>query len=287
MTVEMSGMEITSVLTSRFRLDGGSMFGVIPKVLWEAQSSADDLNRIYLNVNALLVRTGGQVVLVEPGMGQKYDEKRRRIYALDALDAAGAIQEAGVDPGQVDIILPTHLHLDHVGGSTYRDEAGIVAPTFPHAVCMVQEKEWATAIAPGPLERGSYNPADFVPLEESGLLRIISGDVEVAPGISVELTGGHTSGHQVVRLRSSGDEAVFLGDIVPTAAHLRLNWLMAWDMEPRVVYEAKERLLTDAASRGVLCFFAHDPRIAGCRLEHSDGGFRPIEGTIIEAEDGT
>ncbi|MHB8897027.1 MAG: MBL fold metallo-hydrolase, partial [Candidatus Geothermincolia bacterium] len=196
-------------------------------------------------------------------------------------------RKVGLEASEVDIVLPTHIHLDHAGGSTARDGSGAVATAFPGATFVVQEEEWEAAVAPGALERGSYDPADILPLKESGRLRIISGDAEVAPGVSVELTGGHSRGHQVIRLKSGAEEAVFLGDIVPTTAHLKLNWLMAWDLEPLVVYEAKERLLRDAASRRVTCFFAHDPRIAGCRLESAGaGGYRVIEDTIIEAQDG-
>ncbi len=277
-------MEIVPVVTSRFRLDGGSMFGVIPKALWEPEAPADELNRIELAVNSLVVRTGEKAVLVEPGMGMKYDGKRRDIYALETLDAAEAVSEAGVNPSDVDLVVPTHLHLDHAGGLTYRDGSGALTVAFPRAGLVVQEAEWEAAISPGPLEKASYNPDDYVPLERQGLLRIVSGDVEVLPGVRVELTAGHTRGHQVVRMGEGGEEALFLGDIVPTTAHLELRWLMAWDIEPRVVYEHKRRLLEDAARRGVICFFPHDPKIAGCRLEaRGRSGFRVLPDTVIEA----
>lgn len=282
--VRIGELRVLPVVTSRFRLDGGSMFGVIPRTLWSRQAPADDLNRIELCVNTLIVTTGDQTLLVEPGMGQKYSEKQKEIYSLDETETAAALASAGVKVSDVDMVIPTHLHLDHAGGSTEWDEAGASENLFPGAVFVVQEAEWEAALRPGAIEKGSYNPQDFLPLEAEGRLKFVSGDEDVAPGVSVELTGGHTRGHQVVRLSSGGEEGLFLGDIVPTTAHLKPNWLMAWDMEPQVVYDAKVRLLDDAAARGVICFFAHDPRIAGCRIESTrKGSFQVVQGTVIEA----
>ena len=277
-------LEIQAVVTSRFRLDGGSMFGVVPRVLWEKKAPPDERNRISLAVNTLLVRAGGKLLLIEPGMGSKYDERRRDIYALEPLDADACLAGAGVVAADVDIVIPTHLHLDHAGGATSLGAEGKATEHFPNAWYIVQEAEWEAALDPGPLERGSYNAEDYLPLVETGRLQLVAGTTEVAPGVRVELTGGHTLGHQVVRLRSAGEEAVYLGDIVPTTAHLRLNWLMAWDLLPPVVYAAKERLLEDAVERGVTCFFPHDPVIAGCRLTRSGrGGYEVIEETVIKA----
>ena len=277
-------LEATPVVTSRFRLDGGSMFGVVPKVLWEKVAPADERNRIRLNVNSLIVRAPGKLILVEPGMGSKYDERQKDIYALEPLNMDECLTAAGAPPGDIDVVIPTHLHLDHAGGSTSAGADGRVVESFPRAWFVVQEAEWEAACDPGPLERGSYHAGDFVPLLETGRLQVVSGTTEVARGVRVEVTGGHTRGHQVVRLRSGGDEALYLGDIVPTAAHLKLNWLMAWDLQPELVYAAKERLLGDAVDRGVTVFFSHDPRVAGCRLERSSrGSFQMIEETIIEA----
>lgn len=281
---EIGGLTVIPVVTSRFRLDGGSMFGVVPKTLWGADAPADERNRIALSVNSLVVKTPESVVLVEPGMGQKYDEKRRDIYALENLEATSAIERAGVAAGDIDIVVLTHLHLDHAGGATRLDGHGSPVGAFPGAEFVVQESEWEAANVPLPIERGSYRSEDFTPLEEEGRLLKVHGDTQITPGISVELTGGHTRGHQVVRMSSGGDEGIYLGDIVPTAAHLRLNWLMAWDLEPGAVYDAKERLLLDAAERGLTCFFPHDPRIAGCRIEPAGRGrYRVLEDTVIEA----
>lgn len=278
------GFEAIPVLTSRFRLDGGSMFGIVPRALWEQKAPADGRNRIQLCVNTLVVKTPGAVVLVEPGMGGKFDEKGRDIYALEEIDEAGALGRAGVSPADVDVVILTHLHLDHAGGATRRDPAGRLEVVFDRATFVVQDAEWDAAGAPMPFERGSYRPDDFQPLASGGRLSRVRGNVEIVPGVGVELTGGHTRGHQVVRLSWEGYEGVYLGDLVPTCAHLNLNWMMAWDLEPEAVYEAKARLLGDAAERGVMCFFPHDPRIAGCRIEAGGRGrYRVLEDTVIEA----
>jgi glyoxylase-like metal-dependent hydrolase (beta-lactamase superfamily II) len=276
-------IEVIPFVASRFRLDGGSMFGVVPKVLWEKRAPADGLNRIELSVNSLMVSSLDKKMLVEPGMGSKQDEKLRRIYALEPLDASSALDRLGYSPDDIDIVVPTHLHLDHAGGSTLRGQSQEIRDAFPRAWYIVQELEWEAASDPGPLERGSYDPADYTSLAETGRLSIVMGTTEIAKGVRVELTGGHSRGHQVVRMRSQGEEALYLGDIVPTSAHLKLNWLMAWDLEPQLVYVQKERLLNDAVDRGVTCFFAHDPRVAGCRLRRGGrGSFEMIEDTIIE-----
>lgn len=282
MGLRIGELEVVAVVTSRFRLDGGSMFGVIPRVLWEKKAPADSLNRIELAVNSLVIRSGDKVVLVEPGMGSKYDERQRRIYDLAEPDMEGALARAGIRAADVDIVIPTHLHLDHAGASTSgRPEAA--EPAFPNAWYEVQEAEWLAAIEPGPLERGSYNLSDYMPIADAGRMDLVCGTTEIAAGVRVELTGGHTRGHQVVRLRSEGEEALYLGDLVPTTAHLKLNWLMAWDLEPQLSYVQKERFLNDAATRGVTCFFAHDPRVAGCKVRAAGrGDFEVIEDSVVE-----
>jgi len=223
-------------------------------------------------------------VLVEPGMGSKYDEKQRQIYELAAMDAVSQLARMGIVPGRIDTVVPTHLHLDHVGGATVRDDSGKAGPAFPDATVVAQRAEWDEALAVHPLTRGSYLPGDYLPLSEGGLLRLVDGDEEVAPDVRVQLTGGHTPGHQVIWIGSGEREALYMGDIVPTTAHLKLNWLMAWDLEPRVVYEARERLLADCVKHNTLVFWSHDPDVAACRLlEVKPGSFEIDPNSVIEA----
>lgn len=278
-------MRITALVTSRFKLDGGSMFGVIPRPLWEKKCPADDRNRIDLSVNTLLLETGEETVLVEPGMGSKYGSKLRDIYDLEPLECVDILRRLGCSPDGVDVVVPTHLHLDHAGASTVHDDSGRAVPAFPGARYVVQEEELRAATSPHPLERPSYVDEDFIPILASGQMETVRGTCEVAEGVFVEFSGGHTRGHQVVRLRCGGEEALYIGDLVPTTAHLKLNWLMAWDMYPQVVYAEKERLLREAAERQMLVFFPHDPEIAAGRIERSSSdSFRVVEDSVLIAE---
>lgn len=264
------------------------MFGVVPRVLWEKKAQPDELNRITLNVNSLFVDSCGARILVEAGMGSKYDERRRSLYALREGDVVSGLAGIGVSPEEIDIVVLTHLHLDHAGGSTCQadPEAGEAEPrpAFPRARYVIQRSELDMAKNPHPLARGSYASGDFMPLEREGRLEVVEGDAEIAPGLGVELTGGHTPGHQAVRLVSRGEEGLFTGDLVPTLAHLRLHWLMSWDLEPAVVYAEKKRLLSEAAERGTMLFISHDPRYAACRIEGGpDTSYTPVDGTLLEA----
>jgi glyoxylase-like metal-dependent hydrolase (beta-lactamase superfamily II) len=277
-------VRIVPIVTSQFRLDGGSMFGSVPKVLWERKSPADGSNRILLNVNSLIVETGGQVVFIEAGMGSKFDSKQKEVYALSDRDAAEGLREAGFSPEDIDMVILTHLHFDHAGGSTSLNESGDPVPVFSRARFIVQEEELKEAREPHPLAAGSYDTRDFEPLIESGRIETVDGDREVAQGVFVERTGGHTKGHQVVRILSGGDEALYLGDLVPTTAHMRLNWLMSWDLEPEVVYEERARILADAERRQVRVFFCHDPEVASsCISRHSPSSYDLVESTVRKA----
>jgi glyoxylase-like metal-dependent hydrolase (beta-lactamase superfamily II) len=281
--IEIGEVRVFTFVSSRFRLDGGSMFGVVPRTLWEKKAPPDDYNRILLNVNSLLIETSKKKVLVEPGMGSKYGARQKDIYDLTDFDVVDGLSGLGVAPEEIDLVIPTHLHLDHAGGLTL-GSPGDYRPTFPRAKVLVQKSEWEAATQPHPLSKGSYLPGDFAPLEESGNLELIEGDTLVADGIALELTGGHTAGHQVVRISSGGSEAVYMGDIVPTVAHLKPHWLMAWDLFPERVYEVKSRLLSECALEGALVLWAHDPHLAACRVKSSGGGsFEVEEGSEVEA----
>ena len=282
--MRLGDIRIVPIVTSRFRLDGGSMFGTIPKVLWEKKATADGANRILLNVNSLLVETGGQIILVEAGMGSKFSGRQKEIYALSERDAAVDLREMGISPEDVDIVILTHLHFDHAGGSTSLNESGDPVPSFPRARFIVQGEELSAARKPHPLAAGSYDPRDFEPLVGGGLVDTVEGRKEVAEGVFVERTGGHTPGHQVVWFESGGEDALYLGDLVPTTAHLRLSWLMSWDLEPEVVYEERKRILADAERRKITVCFSHDPEVAASRIEkHSPTSYELVESTVLKA----
>jgi len=278
-------LEVHVLRTGRFRLDGGAMFGVVPRPIWEKLCPPDERNRIELGLNCLHVRAAdGRSVVVDTGIGRKWDAKSREIYAIE--DDPGIVlaleRDAGVRADEVDLVVNTHLHFDHAGGNTVALEpGGSLAPTFPRARYVVQrgnlEEE---ALAPNELRRASYLPENFMPLVERGLMDLVEGDREVAPGISVLVTGGHQRYHQAVIVASRGERAIFLGDLVPTAAHVQPPYIMGYDHYPLETLAKKKELLERAALDGWLVIFEHEPRLPAGRLARDGKRFRfePLEG---------
>jgi glyoxylase-like metal-dependent hydrolase (beta-lactamase superfamily II) len=238
------------------RLDGGAMFGVVPKPLWEKKLPPDERNRIPLAMRPLLVETGDELVLIDSGAGNKEDAKFRDIYGIEnggrptALE--DAIRDAGFQPSDVGLVINTHLHFDHAGGDTVKQEDGSVVPSFPGVRHVVQLEEWNFAHLQNERVRASYLLQNFDPVHEAGLFDFADGDAEIVPGISVWPTPGHTPGHQSVLIESEGESAIFVADLIPTAAHLPLPWIMGYDVEPLLEGVVKER---------TLLVFEHDPEI--------------------------
>jgi glyoxylase-like metal-dependent hydrolase (beta-lactamase superfamily II) len=248
------------------RLDGGAMFGVVPKPLWERRIAADERNRIPLGMRCLLVETPDELVLIETGLGNKEDEKFRGIYGVDNASGAGrpdrvhdSLAAAGFRAEDVGIVVNTHLHFDHAGGNTYRDEGGEVRLSFPNARYFVQRGEWEWAHLRNERTQASYLPDNFEPVMAAGRLELVEGDVEIVPGISVYRTPGHCPHHQSVLVSSGGETACFLADVLPTFAHLPLPWIMGYDVEPLVTLESKRALLSRATEERWLLVSNHDP----------------------------
>lgn len=261
-----------------FRLDGGAMFGVVPKVLWERRAAADERNRIALGLRPLLVRTGRHTILIDAGAGDKYGPKELEIYRFDARDQLEtSLAAAGVRPEDVDLVIATHLHWDHVGGLTTRLD-GRVQARFPRARHVVRRGEWDVATHPNERTHASYVADDFVPLLEAGLVDFVDEDAEIVPGVRVERTGGHTAHHQIVRIESGGRVAIFAADVIPTAAHVDPPWILGYDLYPLDSLAAKKRLVAEAAAGEYVIFFEHDPAIqAGViRLERGRPRIDPV-----------
>jgi glyoxylase-like metal-dependent hydrolase (beta-lactamase superfamily II) len=251
------------------RLDGGAMFGVVPKPLWERRIPADERNRIPLGLRALLVETPDELVLIETGLGNKEDEKFAGIYGVDNASDAGrpdrlhdALAAAGFSADDVGVVINTHLHFDHAGGNTFRDADGQVRLAFPNARYHVQRGEWEWAHLANERTQASYLPHNFEPVMAAGRLTLVVGDVEIVPGISVRRTPGHCPHHQSVLVTSGGETACFLADVVPTFAHLPLPWVMGYDVEPLVTLESKRALLRQATDERWLLVSTHDPQTA-------------------------
>lgn len=267
--MRLGKFSIHSCMDGLFRLDGGAMFGIVPRVLWERTDPPDDKNRIILALRSLLIKTEEANILVDTGIGDKGDQKFHDIYVVDRNPPLeGALAAHGLKPQDVDIVINTHLHLDHAGGNTCIGNDGTVVPAFPRARYVIQKGEWEDATNSDERTRGSYMADDFLPLEGIGVIEFIDDtEVEVVKGVSVIVTGGHTEFHQCVKIASEGEVALFLADLVPTASHLPLPYIMAYDLVPQDTLKAKKNLLKRAVSEDWLVIFQHDPRVEAGYLQ--------------------
>jgi glyoxylase-like metal-dependent hydrolase (beta-lactamase superfamily II) len=263
--------DLISLSDGTFRLDGGAMFGVVPKPLWEKRAPADERNRITLGLRPLLVRTTGRTVLIDAGIGDKMTPKEVEIYGIDRtrhLDHA--LAAAGLAATDIDVVIASHLHFDHIGGGTART-GGTLVPRFPRARYLVRRAEWDDATHPHERNRASYLPENLQPLASAGAIDFIDRDGEVLPGISVCRTGGHTMHHQIVKIASGGRTAVFAADLMPTTAHVDPQWLMGYDLYPMDTFLYKKAFVREAIDGEYVIFFEHDPAIAAGIIRERDG----------------
>ena len=272
MRYRLGHLDLAILRDGHFRLDGGAMFGVVPKPLWEKKSPPDARNRIDLGLNCLLVRGGGRTALVDTGIGDKWDAKHRDIYGIERAPGIEAgLRDLGLAADEVDLVVNTHLHFDHAGGNTVAAADGTLRLAFPRARYVVQRGNLLEeALAPNELRRASYLPENFAPVREADRFDLVEGDVEVAPGISVVVTGGHQKWHQAVIVESAGQRAIFLGDLVPTAAHVNPPFIMAYDHYPLETLAKKKELLGRAAEGGWLVVLEHERGVPAGRV-HRDG----------------
>ena len=264
------------------KLDGGAMFGVVPKTLWERRIPADARNRIPLGMRCLLVEHERELVLIDTGAGNKEDAKFVDIYCIENAGSPTALEDgvraAGFTPEQVTVVINTHLHFDHAGGNTVIDAEGALRPAFPNARYVVQAGEYAFAMKANERTAASYFPRNYQPLLESGQMELVEGDREIVAGISALRTPGHTPHHQSVLLHSAGETACYFGDVVPTAAHLPLPWIMGYDVEPLVTLESKRWVLDRARREEWLVMFEHDASVAWGRVGHDGKSYGIVEG---------
>lgn len=264
-------LELVTLSDGFFHLDGGAMFGVVPRVLWERRLPPDDRHRIPLGLRPLLVR-GERTLLIDAGCGDKMSPRHADMYGLErGYHLDHSLAEAGVDPGDIDLVLASHLHFDHAGGFTRRLDDGRVVPRFPKARYIVHRGEWHDATHPHERNRASYLAEDFVPLQEAGVLDLVDDEAEVMPGVRLRRSGGHTSHHQVVMIESQGETAVFTADMYPTSVHMGDAWVMGYDLYPMDTLAFKREFSREAIEREYLIFFEHDPSMAAGRLRERDG----------------
>jgi glyoxylase-like metal-dependent hydrolase (beta-lactamase superfamily II) len=265
--------EIRLVNGGNFRLDGGAMHGVVPKSIWSRLVSCDDKNRCSYATNCLLVEGRGRRVLIETGNGDKFSPKEKDIYGIDHDQSIeGNLRALGVAPESIDHVIMTHLHFDHSGGTTRRTASGF-APVFARARHVIQAREWNDATHPHERNRASYLAENLGPVAEAGLLDRVDGEVEIAPGVRVLPTPGHTAGHQSVVLEDGrGHNVVFFGDVIPTAVHLKLPFIMAYDLDVVGTLESKRALLDRVEKERWLVVFGHELEKPAGYLGRDDKG---------------
>ena len=261
------------------KLDGGAMFGVVPKVLWERRIPADERNRIQLGMRCLLVEHPSELVLIDTGAGNKEPQKFYEIYGIenrgsdDRTLLEDGIRAAGFSPEDVSLVINSHLHFDHAGGNTYRDADGVIRPALPNARYVVQQGEHEFACTANERTSASYFPHNFEPLLADGRLERVRGERELLPGVRLVPTPGHTPHHQGILLESAGERAFYAADLIPTAAHLPLPWIMGYDVEPLVTLETKRHILRRAVDEQWLVVFEHDAEVGWGRVALDKKGY--------------
>lgn len=269
-SLRVGGFEIWWLAGGVFELDGGAMFGVVPKVLWSRKYTSQD-NYIRLLASPLLIRTPEALVVVETGLGNKLSDKQKKIFrVVQDWALPESLASLGYGPEDVSHVVLTHCDFDHAGGVVMHDPEGRSVLTFPNARHVVQKVEWEDATRPNRRSAHTYWPQNFEGLEPGRNLFLVEGEHEVCPGVRVSQTGGHTRGHQVVHVQSEGQSAVHMADLLPTHVHFNPLWLMAYDNFPLEAMEAKERIEREGIQSGSWFTFYHDPYLRACR--YNDDG---------------
>ena len=276
--MQIGDYRVEVVPDTEFRLDGGAMFGVVPRNLWAQVCPPDDQNRIRLTMNCVFIDTGEEKVLIETGIGDKWTPRETAMYGIERERPFTETLRAktGVAADEITIVVNTHLHFDHAGGNTTRNVDGEVVPTFKNARYFVSAAELEHADTPSERDRASYLMDNWVALRESGQLETKEGDYEVIPGLRMQTEPGHNRSMQCWRLDRGGNTVFGFADLVPMRAHIRPPWIMGYDLFPLETLEAKKRLLPKAVEENWLCLFYHDPDAPLCRLVIEDNRIKAV-----------
>ena len=266
--------KIRVINSGYFSLDGGAMFGIIPKPLWSKNNPADEVNRIKLATRLLLLESGSKKILVDTGMGDKWDEKFKGIYAIDQTQNSllESLLSAGVKPEDITDVILTHLHFDHAGGTTLIKD-GKLAPTFPNAVYHVQKKNFEWAINPTDRDKGSYIKDNFEPLAKEGMLTLIDGQNSFDDDIHFVIVNGHTFSQQLIKISDSSNTLLYCCDLFPTYSHIKLPYIMGYDLQPLITLQEKKYILNKAEEENWKLFFEHDPNYAYATVKSTEKGF--------------
>jgi glyoxylase-like metal-dependent hydrolase (beta-lactamase superfamily II) len=276
--MQLGDYRLTVVPDASFRLDGGAMFGVVPRVLWEKQCTPDEQNRILIHANCLFLETPTERAIIETGIGDKWTPKQTAMYAIERHRSLGESLTAatGYAPEEITLVINTHLHFDHAGGNTRYDEAGQIVPAFPNARYLISRSEFAVAEHPSERDRASYLPENWRPLQETGQLELMPDDYDALPGLRLETVRGHSATMQCWRLDAGGQTIYGFADLVPLRANVPPAWIAGYDLFPVETLSAKKRLLAQAAAENWFCYLYHEPAGPFCRLKEKSGKYMPL-----------
>jgi len=271
--MQFGNYRVEIIPDTEFRLDGGAMFGVVPRNLWSRMCPPDEQNRIRMNMNCVFIDSGSERVLIETGIGEKWSVKQSDIYGINRQRslAASLRDLAAVSPEEITIVVNTHLHFDHAGGNTTYERAERAVPAFPNARYFVSKSEWEHAESPNERDRASYLSDNWRPLKENGQLELQQGEYEVIPGLRMETHAGHNRSMQCWRLEQGGRVMFGFADLVPTRAHVPFAWIMGYDLFPVETLQAKKKLLPQAMREDWICHFYHDAEAPLCRIVEDAG----------------
>ena len=277
--MEFGDYKVEIVSDTEFRLDGGAMFGVVPRVLWEKKCKPDELNRVTLNMNCLFIETPAEKILVETGIGEKWTEKQTEMYGIfrEKTFAETLFEKTNCQPEEITIVVNTHLHFDHAGGNTILTENDKAVPQFPNARYFVSKSEYEHAENPHERDRASYLPENWRSVFESGQMELKPDEYEIAEGLTMRKIRGHSETMQTVCLKRGGKTLYGFADLIPTTAHLPYAWIMGYDLFPTETLEAKKYLIPQAVKEEWICLFYHDAVAPLCRLIQEDGKVKTVE----------
>lgn len=276
-------MKIFSLDTGRFKLDGGAMFGVVPKTLWQSRNPADENNLCDWAMRCLLIDTGNELVVIDSGMGDKQDDKFKSYYEPRLISIEDCIKQAGYSPADVTHHLLTHLHFDHCGGSIVKEQDGFLQPAFPNAEYIVSKAQWNEAANPNAREKASFLKENIRPMKDAKSFRLVDGPGQILPGLRVEFSYGHTEGMMIPIIETGGETILYGADLFPSHWHIPLPWVMAYDMQPKITLQEKIEVLKKAADGNWRIFYEHDPNVELGSLQTTDRGIKHGESTTLKS----
>lgn len=281
--MQLGRYKITPIECGYLGLDGGSMFGVVPKTLWEKTNPSDESNRIKLAMRAMLIQGDGKNIIIDCGAGHKLSEKFSDIYALDysSVSLKSSLEKSGLEPDEITDVVLTHLHFDHTGGATRNNGDGAIVATFPKATYYVHELQWETALNPSPRDKASYLSENYEVLLSNNQLTFLKTEGELFKDIEGIVVNGHTPGQVLLKITGGDDVMLYCADLFPTSSHIPLPYIMAYDLTPLETMKEKERVLDQAVSENWIMFYEHDPYRVATRAIKDEKGFRAGEEVTI------